>query len=125
MQIGPDRLARMTRIAALVRRYNLSHVRFRDGDQFIEMAMPSASPSKVTPLSIDSPTGGVVMLRHACQCAPLVGPGTIVGSGQTLAMIAKGPLFEVVRAPRGGKVVAVLKAHGSDVSLGEPLLQMA
>ena len=107
-----------------MRERGLSHLRFRDGDQSVALTLNDAAAAP-EPLAIASPVAGEVLLHHAIQPAPLVRVGEPVAAGQVLALLAQGPLYVAVRAPRAGMVRRILVRHGTPVAAGEPLLLLA
>lgn len=125
MLISTDKSKRMAQVARLMRSHDLTRVRFREGREVTEVAMPSRGVFRAALLSVESSSRGQVLLHHACQGGPRVEPGTAVVAGQVLTMIANGPLFDVVCAPRDGRIVEILVRHGASVETGDVLLTMA
>lgn len=120
-----DRLATLSRLAKFMRDYDLAYLRLRQGDFAVEMTLPSGPAMPAVPDDVTSPAAGIFHLRHSSQNGPLVSIGDEVSSGQIVAMIAHGALYDVVRAPRGGTVTSIVKAEGDQVAIGESLLQLA
>lgn len=107
-----------------MRERGLSHLRFRDGHQSIALTLDDAIAAP-EPLAIASPVAGDVLLHHAVQPVPLVRAGDRVDAGQVLALLAQGPLYVAVRAPRAGTLRRILARHGAAVAAGEPLMLLA
>lgn len=107
-----------------MRERGLSHLRFRDGDQSIALTLDDvmAAPE---PLAVASPVAGDVLLHHAVQPAPLARIGDRVNAGQVLFLLAQGPLYVAVRAPRAGTLRHIQVRHGASVAAGEPVMLLA
>lgn len=107
-----------------MRERGLSHLRFRGGDQSITLTLDDATAA-AEPLAIASPVAGDVLMHHAVQPGPMVRVGDRVDAGQVLALLAQGPLYVAIRAPRTGTLRRILARHGTSVAAGEPLMLLA
>ena len=74
------------------------------------------------PGTVKSPMVGVTYMSPEPGLPPFIGVGDMVSEGQTLLLIEAMKTFNPIRAPRGGKVTAVLVHDGQPVEFGEPLI---
>lgn len=74
------------------------------------------------PGAVKSPMVGVAYLSPDPDAPRFVNVGDSVSEGQTLLLIEAMKTFNAIRAPRSGKVEAVLVESGQPVEFGEPLL---
>lgn len=72
--------------------------------------------------TVKSPMVGVTYMSPEPGLPPFVGVGDMVAEGQTLLLIEAMKTFNPIRAPRGGKVTAILVHDGQPVEFGEPLI---
>jgi acetyl-CoA carboxylase biotin carboxyl carrier protein len=73
------------------------------------------------PGAVKAPMVGVAYLQAEPGAPPFVKVGDTVSEGQTIALIEAMKTFNPVKAPRGGRVSALLVENGSPVEYGEPL----
>ncbi|MGC2855835.1 acetyl-CoA carboxylase biotin carboxyl carrier protein [Novispirillum sp. DQ9] len=73
------------------------------------------------PGAVKAPMVGVTYLSPEPGAAPFVQTGQTVSEGQTLMLIEAMKTFNPVRAPRSGKLTAMLVTDGQPVEFGEPL----
>lgn len=73
------------------------------------------------PGAVKAPMVGVTYTSPEPGAAPFVQVGQTVTEGQTLLLIEAMKTFNPVRAPRSGKVSAILVTDGQPVEYGEPL----
>lgn len=124
MMSVPDWLGDYEAVARLMREYQLEYLLVRQGERSIEMSMPAAAAASDAPTVIASHADGIFMRQHEGQDGPLATEGDRVKAGDLLALVASGPLFSVIRAPRSGTVSRFLAAHGEAVSPGTKLLHL-
>jgi acetyl-CoA carboxylase biotin carboxyl carrier protein len=74
------------------------------------------------PGAVKSPMVGVVYLSPEPDAPRFVSVGDTVAEGQTILLIEAMKTFNTIRAPKGGKVQAILVENGQPVEFGEPLL---
>ncbi|KJS34802.1 MAG: acetyl-CoA carboxylase, partial [Rhodospirillaceae bacterium BRH_c57] len=79
-----------------------------------------ASPAD-HPGAVKAPMVGVTYNAPEPGAAPFIQPGQMVTEGQTIMLIEAMKTFNPVRAPRSGKVTAILVTDGQPVEYGEPL----
>lgn len=108
-------------------------VRLSRGATVVHAAAPAAGPAvppaaaAVTaspadhPGAVKAPMVGVTYNAPEPGAAPFVQPGQMVTEGQTIMLIEAMKTFNPVRAPRSGKVTAILVTDGQPVEYGEPL----
>lgn len=109
-------------------------VRLSRGAAVVHAAAPAAAPAAAVaapvaaaassgehPGAVKAPMVGVTYLAGEPGAAPFVQPGQTVTEGQTLMLIEAMKTFNPVRAPRSGKLTAVLVTDGQPVEYGEPL----
>jgi acetyl-CoA carboxylase biotin carboxyl carrier protein len=72
-------------------------------------------------LVVRSPIAGTFLTAHPMRVAPLLEPGGPVAEGQTIGLVAVGPLLVPVIAPRSGSATAVMGVDGGLVGYGDPL----
>jgi acetyl-CoA carboxylase biotin carboxyl carrier protein len=92
-------------------------------------AAPAALPearqeSDAGLLHVVAPTVGVFYRSPEPGAAPFVDVGTVVESGEQVAIVEAMKLFLPVEADRRGRVAAVLVQDGASVEYGEPLLAL-
>ncbi|MHB1207344.1 MAG: acetyl-CoA carboxylase biotin carboxyl carrier protein, partial [Rhodospirillaceae bacterium] len=89
-------------------------------------AIAAAEPVSVDPAhnpgAVKSPMVGVVYLQPEPGAPLFVKIGDQVTEGQTLLLVEAMKTFNPVKAPRAGKVTAVLVETGAPVEYGEPLM---
>jgi acetyl-CoA carboxylase biotin carboxyl carrier protein len=89
-------------------------------------AVAAAEPVSVDPAhnpgAVKSPMVGVVYLQPEPGAPLFVKLGDQVTEGQTLLLVEAMKTFNPVKAPRAGKVTAILVETGAPVEYGEPLL---
>jgi acetyl-CoA carboxylase biotin carboxyl carrier protein len=89
-------------------------------------AVAAAEPVSIDPAhnpgAVKSPMVGVVYLLPEPGAAQFVKVGDQVVEGQTLLLVEAMKTFNPVKAPRAGKVTAILVETGAPVEYGEPLL---
>ncbi len=90
------------------------------GDAPMAAAKP-ADPAN-HPGTVKSPMVGVVYLLPEPGAPPFIKVGDSIAEGQTLALIEAMKTFNPVKAPRSGKITAILVESGSPVEYGEPLV---
>lgn len=73
------------------------------------------------PGTVKAPMVGVAYLSNEPGAPPMVQVGQTVSEGQTLMLIEAMKTFNPVRAPRAGKVTALLVSDAQPVEYGEPL----
>ncbi|MCW5720062.1 MAG: hypothetical protein KIS86_02870 [Devosia sp.] len=112
-------------VTRLMREHRIGYLRLRQGGRTIEMSMAMAAAAPRQTASVSSPSDGTFLCQHPCQSAPFVEEGAQVKAGDMLALLGQGPLFSVIRAPRGGIVSRILARHGEAVTVGAPLLHLA
>ncbi|MEK9660255.1 MAG: biotin/lipoyl-containing protein [Alphaproteobacteria bacterium] len=83
-------------------------------------AAPAAAPEE-HPGAVTAPMVGTVYLSAAPGEPPLVRVGDTVAAGQPLLLIEAMKTFNEVRAPRAGKVTAIIVESGQPVEYGETL----
>lgn len=83
------------------------------------VSAPAASGDH--PGAVKAPMVGVTYLSPEPGAAPFVQTGQTVSEGQTLMLIEAMKTFNPVRAPRSGKLTAMLVTDGQPVEFGEPL----
>lgn len=93
---------------------------------------PAAHPAGAAPAAendwalhagtVKSPMVGVAYMSPEPGLPPFIGVGDMVSEGQTLLLIEAMKTFNPIRAPRGGKVTAILVHDGQPVEFGEPLI---
>ena len=99
----------------------------------LQAAAPAmvAAVAAVEPVSVDpahnpgavkSPMVGVVYLQPEPGAPLFAKVGDQVSEGQTLLLVEAMKTFNPVKAPRAGKVTAVLVETGAPVEYGEPLM---
>jgi len=89
-------------------------------------AAPAEAPAGGPPAgAVTSPMVGTVYLSPEPGAAPFVKVGDQVEAGQTLLIIEAMKVMNPIRAPRGGRVGAVMVANGAPVEFGETLLVLA
>ena len=81
-----------------------------------------AAPAADHPGTIKSPMVGVAYFSPEPGAPAFIQVGQTVAEGQTLLLIEAMKTFNPVRAPRPGKVVAILIADTQPVEYGEPLV---
>ena len=74
------------------------------------------------PGAVKAPMVGVAYLQAEPGAPPFIKVGDNVNEGQTLVLIEAMKTFNPVKAPRSGKVTAILIENGSPVEYGEPLV---
>jgi len=130
-------------LANLLKETGLSEIEYGKDDWRIRVARgsPAAIPSTMTPPpasttadqaespaetaannAMTSPMVGTVYRSAEPGGEPFVEVGDEVVEGQTLLLIEAMKTFNEIRAPRAGKVEAILVADGSPVEYGDPLL---
>ncbi|HEU5024186.1 MAG TPA: biotin/lipoyl-containing protein [Spirillospora sp.] len=88
-------------------------------------ALPAApQESDAGLLHVVAPTVGVFYRAPEPGAAPFVDVGTVVESGEQVAIVEAMKLFLPVEAERRGRVAAVLVQDGASVEYGEPLLAL-
>lgn len=87
----------------------------------VAAAAPAVAAGGDHPGAVKAPMVGVTYLSPEPGAAPFVQPGQTVSEGQTLMLIEAMKTFNPVRAPRSGKVTAMLVTDGQPVEFGEPL----
>jgi acetyl-CoA carboxylase biotin carboxyl carrier protein len=88
-------------------------------------ALPAApQQSDAGLLHVVAPTVGVFYRAPEPGAAPFVDVGTVVESGEQVAIVEAMKLFLPVEAERRGRVAAVLVQDGASVEYGEPLLAL-
>lgn len=90
------------------------------GDAPIAAAKPADPASH--PGTVKSPMVGVVYLLPEPGAPPFIKVGDSIAEGQTLALIEAMKTFNPVKAPRSGKITAILVESGTPVEYGEPLV---
>jgi acetyl-CoA carboxylase biotin carboxyl carrier protein len=83
---------------------------------------PAAAPADEHPGAVPSPMVGVVYLAPEPGAANFVKVGDTVEEGATLLLIEAMKTFNPVRAPRAGRVTALLVGDSTPVEYGEPLV---
>ncbi len=81
-----------------------------------------ASAAEDHPGAVTSPMVGVVYLAPEPGAANFVKVGDTVEEGTTLLLIEAMKTFNSVRAPRAGRVTALLVGDATPVEYGEPLV---
>jgi acetyl-CoA carboxylase biotin carboxyl carrier protein len=86
-------------------------------------AAAAAAPATAAehPGAVKAPMVGVTYTSPEPGSAPFVQVGQTVTEGQTLLLIEAMKTFNPVRAPRSGKLSAILVTDGQPVEYGEPL----
>jgi acetyl-CoA carboxylase biotin carboxyl carrier protein len=138
-------------LAALLEETGLDEIEVADGGRHVRVgrakapvvtttaaptsaAAPPASPAAPVaeaPASgppagaVTSPMVGTVYLSPEPGSPPFVKVGDQVETGQTLLIIEAMKVMNPIRAPRGGRVGAVMVANGAPVEFGETLLVLA
>lgn len=74
------------------------------------------------PGAVKSPMVGVAYLSPEPEAARFVNVGDSVAEGQTILLIEAMKTFNTIRAPKSGKVTAILIENGQPVEFGEPLM---
>jgi len=74
------------------------------------------------PGAVKAPMVGVAYLQAEPGAPPFIKVGDSVSEGQTLVLIEAMKTFNPVKAPRSGKIAAILVDSGSPVEYGEPLV---
>ncbi len=98
-------------------------------------AVRPASPSHGSPergagdapartFEIRAPLAGIVQLAPAPGAPPFTAPGQSAERGQVVAIVEAMKVLNEVRAPRAGRVEAVLVESGAEVEAGRPLLRL-
>ena len=83
---------------------------------------PASAPVDEHPGAITSPMVGVVYLAPEPGATNFVKVGDTVEEGATLLLIEAMKTFNPVRAPRAGRVTALLVGDSTPVEYGEPLV---
>jgi len=108
-------------------------VRLSRGATVVHAAAPVAGPAAPAaaaavpaspadhPGAVKAPMVGVTYNAPEPGAAPFIQPGQMVTEGQTIMLIEAMKTFNPVRAPRSGKVTAILVTDGQPVEYGEPL----
>lgn len=73
------------------------------------------------PGAVKSPMVGIAYLTPEPGAPPFVSVGQDVAAGQTLLLIEAMKTFNQIKAPRAGKLSAILVSSGSPVEFGEVL----
>lgn len=73
------------------------------------------------PGAVRSPMVGIAYLTPEPGAAPFAAVGQPVTAGQTLLLIEAMKTFNQIKAPRAGRLTAILVASGSPVEFGEVL----
>ena len=73
------------------------------------------------PGAVTSPMVGIAYLTPEPGAAPFVAVGQTVAAGQTILLIEAMKTFNQIKAPKAGKLSAVLVSSGSPVEFGEVL----
>jgi len=81
-----------------------------------------ASPAEGHPGAVTSPMVGVVYLAPEPGAPNFIKVGDTVDEGATLLLIEAMKTFNPLRAPRAGRVAAILAADAMPVEYGEPLV---
>lgn len=84
-------------------------------------AVASAAVAAEHPGTLKAPMVGVAYLSPEPGAAAFVSAGQTVTEGQTLMLIEAMKTFNPVRAPRSGKLTALLVADAQPVEFGQPL----
>lgn len=84
-------------------------------------AAPAADDPAKHPGAVKAPMVGVAYLSAEPGAAAFVQVGQSVTEGQTIMLIEAMKTFNPVRAPRSGKLTAMLVADAQPVEYGEPL----
>ena len=74
------------------------------------------------PGAVKAPMVGVAYLQAEPGAPSFIKLGDNVNEGQTLVLIEAMKTFNPVKAPRSGKITAILVDNGSPVEYGEPLV---
>jgi len=83
---------------------------------------PAAEDPANHPGAIKSPMVGVTYLSPDPASPRFINVGDTVAEGQTLLLIEAMKTFNPIRAPRAGKITAILVTDGHPVEFGEPLV---
>jgi len=83
---------------------------------------PGGTVAEDHPGAVTSPMVGVVYLAPEPGAANFVKVGDTVEEGATLLLIEAMKTFNPVRAPRAGRVAALLVSDSTPVEYGEPLV---
>ncbi|MBB4287533.1 acetyl-CoA carboxylase biotin carboxyl carrier protein [Roseospira goensis] len=85
-------------------------------------AAPAAAAAEDHPGAVPSPMVGVVYLAPEPGAPNFIKVGDTVDEGTTLLLIEAMKTFNPVRAPRAGRVAAILVGDATPVEYGEPLV---
>ncbi|MEQ9173807.1 MAG: biotin/lipoyl-containing protein, partial [Alphaproteobacteria bacterium] len=86
---------------------------------------PAAAPAaghESHPGAVTSPMVGTAYLSPEPGAAAYVAVGATVAAGDVLLLVEAMKTFNEVRAPKGGKVIAILVDNGDPVEFDQPLL---
>lgn len=139
----------INRLAELLDQHKLTEIEYEDEDFSIKVkrepapvaaaapapvyaAAPSSAPvasaesadQKPAGHPVTSPMVGIIYCRPEPGAPEFCKPGDQVKEGDTLFLIEAMKTFNPVRAPRGGKVLAVMVEEGAPVEFGEVLLTL-
>lgn len=110
-------------------------IRVAKGGGMVSYAAPAAAPVAAAPAAaaaasapaadhpgtLKAPMVGMAYLSPEPGAAVFVTAGQMVSEGQTLMLIEAMKTFNPVRAPRSGKLTALLVADAQPVEFGQPL----
>jgi acetyl-CoA carboxylase biotin carboxyl carrier protein len=89
-------------------------------------APPAAAPASDDPANhpgaVKSPMVGVAYLSPEPEAPRFINVGDSVAEGQTVLLIEAMKTFNSIRAPKSGKIEAILVESGQPVEFGQPLL---
>ncbi|MCQ8185093.1 acetyl-CoA carboxylase biotin carboxyl carrier protein [Parvularcula maris] len=89
-------------------------------------AAPAAEAAPAAPSgeAVRSPMVGTAYLSPSPDADPFVSVGTQVEAGQTLMIVEAMKTMNEIKAPRAGKVAAILARNAEPVEYDEPLLTL-
>lgn len=139
----------INRLAELLNEHKLTEIEYEDEDFSIKVKREPAPVAAAAPAPVyaaapapalasgsesaeqkpvghpvTSPMVGIIYCRPEPGAAEFCKPGDQVKEGDTLFLIEAMKTFNPVRAPRGGKVLAVMVEEGAPVEFGEVLLTL-
>ena len=88
-----------------------------------QVAAPAVAPPP-TGVQITAPLTGVFYRAASPQASPFVQVGSVVGSGDVVALIEAMKLFNEIRADKSGVVRSVLVESGQLVKKHQPLFEL-
>lgn len=87
-------------------------------------AAVAPAPAVATGLLITAPLTGVFYRSPSPQASPFIQVGTVVGSGDVIALIEAMKLFNEIRSDASGVVRRVLAENGQLVKKHQPLFEL-